>query len=113
MGSGLIICYDSFPPTLLQLPLHFLYMVCAVLLCNSFDSLSFHCLSFLFMFCETMVLCVALAALELTLWPRQALNSEIFLPLPSECWVKGLHHHCLAPCPFQSFLQKVTLQYPL
>jgi hypothetical protein len=31
-------------------------------------------------------LCVALAVLELTLWTRLALNSEILLPLTPKCW---------------------------
>ena len=32
------------------------------------------------------VLCVTLAVLELTLYTRLALNSEILLPLPPRCW---------------------------
>jgi hypothetical protein len=39
---------------------------------------------------------VALAVLELTLQNRLALDSEIYLPLPPECGIKGLCHHCLA-----------------
>ena len=35
---------------------------------------------------ETGFLCIALAVLELTLQTRLALNSEIRLPLPPECW---------------------------
>jgi hypothetical protein len=37
-------------------------------------------------FFETGFLCVALAVLELTLWTRLALNSEIRLSLPPKCW---------------------------
>ena len=41
---------------------------------------------FLFvLFFETRFLCIALAVLELTLYTRLALNSEIRLPLPPEC----------------------------
>jgi hypothetical protein len=39
-----------------------------------------------FWFFETGFLCIALAVLELTLYTRQASNSEICLPLPPECW---------------------------
>jgi hypothetical protein len=35
---------------------------------------------------ETGFLCIALAVLELTLYTRLALNSEIRLPLPPKCW---------------------------
>jgi hypothetical protein len=41
---------------------------------------------FFFFFSETGFLCVALAVLELPLSTRLALNSEIGLPLPPECW---------------------------
>ena len=41
---------------------------------------------YLFWFFETRFLCVALAALELSLQTRLALNSEIHLPLPPRCW---------------------------
>jgi hypothetical protein len=40
----------------------------------------------LFSFFETGFRCVALAVLELTLYTRLALNSEICLPLPPKCW---------------------------
>jgi hypothetical protein len=40
----------------------------------------------LFLFFETVFLCVALAVLELTLSNRLASNSEIRLPLLPECW---------------------------
>jgi hypothetical protein len=39
-----------------------------------------------FSFFERGFLCVALAVLELTLQTRLALNSQISLPLPPECW---------------------------
>jgi hypothetical protein len=41
---------------------------------------------FFFGFFETGFLYIALAVLELTVWTRLALNSEIRLPLPLECW---------------------------
>ena len=37
-------------------------------------------------FLETGFFCVALAVLELTLWPRLASNSKINLPLDPKCW---------------------------
>jgi hypothetical protein len=46
----------------------------------------FVCLLACFVFFETGFLCVALAVLELTLWTRLALNSEIWPPLPPKCW---------------------------
>jgi hypothetical protein len=45
----------------------------------------FVCL-FICLFFETGFLCVALAVLELTLYTKLALNSEIYLPLPPKCW---------------------------
>ena len=54
-------------------------------------------MNFLFIyfgFFETGFLCVALAVLELTLWSGLKLT-EIYLPLPPKCWIKGMHHHCL------------------
>jgi hypothetical protein len=46
---------------------------------------------FLFLF-ETGFLCVALAVLELALWNRLALNSELLLPQPLSAGIKGMHH---------------------
>ena len=41
---------------------------------------------FFFKFFETGFLCVSLAVLELILYTRLALNTEIRLPLPPKCW---------------------------
>jgi hypothetical protein len=52
----------------------------------------------LFCFLETGFFCIALAVLELTLYSRVALNSEIHLPLPClpSAGIKGVYHHCPA-----------------
>jgi hypothetical protein len=43
-------------------------------------------------FSETGFLCVSLAVLELTVYTRLVLNSEICLPLPPSVGIKGVCH---------------------
>lgn len=45
---------------------------------------------------ETKFLYIALSVLELSLYTRLALNSDIHLPLSSEYWVKGVYYNLLA-----------------
>lgn len=49
-----------------------------------------------FVFClflETECLCVALKILELDIETRLASNSQLHLPLPLECRIKGVRYH--------------------
>ena len=49
------------------------------------QSIQLQCISFFFF--HTRSHYIVLASLELTLWIRLALNSEICLPLTPECWL--------------------------
>jgi hypothetical protein len=51
---------------------------------------------FSYWFFETGFLCAILAVLELTLWTKLALNSEIYLLYLPNAGIKGVHHHSLA-----------------
>jgi hypothetical protein len=61
---------------------------------------------YLFWFFETEFFRIALAVLELTLYTRLALNSEIHLPLPPEFWDQRHAPLCLA---FSTFLTTMQL----
>lgn len=55
-----------------------------------------HYLFLFFSSLETKFLYIALSVLELSLYTRLALNSDIHLPLSSEYWVKGVYSNLLA-----------------
>lgn len=71
---------------------------------KTYSELIIYMLSFLFL--KGVCVCVptsflnSLAVLELTLKTRPSPTQEICLPLPPDCWVKGMDYHSLAAGSF-------------
>jgi hypothetical protein len=60
-------------------------------------------------FYETRLLCMALAVLEHTRQIRPTMNSEIHLPLPSECWNQSMYYYTRLGS-YNFWLAKLKLQ---
>ena len=58
------------------------------------ESVFFFFFFFFYLPFQTGFLCISLAVLELTLQTRLSSNSEVCLPLPPECWITVVYHHC-------------------